>query len=76
MSTGIEDLGHEKPFAARVEVLAGYGLAAGEIACVLAITEDELKVTYAQELASSPLKANAVSRRASTGRQSARDGSR
>jgi hypothetical protein len=59
MSTGIEDLGHEKPFAAKVEALAGYGLAAADIACVLAIGEEDLKATYPHELESSALKANA-----------------
>jgi hypothetical protein len=59
MSTGIEDLGHEKPFAAKVEALAGFGLSAADIACVLAIDEEDLKATYAHELASSALKANA-----------------
>lgn len=59
MSTAIGELGHEKPLTTKVEALAGYGLAAAEIACVLAIDEEELKATYACELESSPLKANA-----------------
>jgi hypothetical protein len=59
MSTGVEDLGHEKPLAAKVEALAGYGLAPADIACVLAIDEEELKATYSHELESSALKANA-----------------
>ena len=58
MSTGIDE--HEdRPWAAKVEALAGYGLAAADIACVLAIDEEELKATYAHELKSSHLKANA-----------------
>jgi hypothetical protein len=59
MSTGIEELGHGTPLAAKVEALAGYGLAEPDIACVLAIDENELKAAYAQELKSSHLKANA-----------------
>ncbi|MBA3446838.1 MAG: hypothetical protein H0T56_04390 [Pseudaminobacter sp.] len=56
MSTSMEDLGHEKPLAAKVEALAGYGLAVADIACVLAIEVDVLKVTYAHELESSALR--------------------
>jgi hypothetical protein len=57
MNTGIDDV--DRPWAAKVEALAGYGLAAPDIACVLAIDEDELKATYTHELASSALKVNA-----------------
>jgi hypothetical protein len=49
----------ERPLSHKVEALAGYGLSPAEIACVLAIDEEELKATYAQELKSSHLKANA-----------------
>jgi hypothetical protein len=59
MNTVIGELAHEKPLAVKVEALAGYGLAVADIACVLAIDEDELKATYAHELESSALKANA-----------------
>jgi hypothetical protein len=41
MSTGLED--QDRPWAAKVEALAGYGLAAADIACVLAMDEDCLK---------------------------------
>jgi hypothetical protein len=34
MSTGVED--RDRPWAAKVEALAGYGLAAADVACVLA----------------------------------------
>jgi hypothetical protein len=57
MSTGIDD--QDRPWAAKVEALAGYGLTAADLACVLAMDEDVLKATYAHELESSHLKANA-----------------
>jgi hypothetical protein len=40
MSTGIDD--QDRPWAAKVEALAGYGLPAADIACVLSIDEDVL----------------------------------
>jgi hypothetical protein len=76
MSTGITDSGHDKPLAAKVEALAGYGLAAADIACVLAIDEEELKATYAHELESSALKANARVAESLYRKQSAKAGSR
>jgi hypothetical protein len=59
MSADLEEHGHDRPLAAKVEALAGYGLAAADIACVLGINEGALRATYAHELESSHLKANA-----------------
>ena len=49
----------EKPLAAKVEALAGYGLNAAEIARVVGADETELAAEYADELASGQIKANA-----------------
>jgi hypothetical protein len=48
-----------KPLSAKVEALAGYGIAPHEIARVLAVDEQELKAVYADELESGHIKANA-----------------
>jgi hypothetical protein len=53
------DLDHERPLSARVEALAGFGVSPADIACVLAVEEEELKAVYASELASGHIKANA-----------------
>jgi hypothetical protein len=57
MDEGIEDLGH-RPHASKVEAMAGYGLSATDIACVLDVGVDELKASYEKELASGQIKAN------------------
>ena len=49
----------EKPFAAKVEALAGYGISAADIAIVLSMDEQELRATYATELEGGHIKANA-----------------
>jgi hypothetical protein len=48
-----------KPFSAKVEALAGYGIAAPEIALVLGAQEPELRRDYADELVCGGIKANA-----------------
>lgn len=48
-----------KPFSTKVEALAGFGIPAADIACVLALDEADLKRDYAGELASGGIKANA-----------------
>ncbi|WP_287298319.1 hypothetical protein [Mesorhizobium sp.] len=42
-----------------MEALAGFGLSTADIACVLATDEQNLKATYAHELESGSIKANA-----------------
>jgi hypothetical protein len=59
MKADIDPVQYDKPLSSRVEALAGYGLPAADIACVLAVEEEELKATYAHELASGGIKANA-----------------
>ncbi|RLP22153.1 hypothetical protein [Mesorhizobium sp. YM1C-6-2] len=59
MSDAADPVGYEKPLASRVEALAGYGLPAADIACVLAVGEDELIAAYADELDSGGIKAKA-----------------
>lgn len=58
MSTPVEDLGH-LPDRARVEALAGFGLSAGEIACIFDLTEEALQNAFGKELTSGAIKANA-----------------
>jgi hypothetical protein len=53
-----EDLGYLPP-ASRVEAMAGFGLSAAEIAKVLGIDAELLKATFANELDSGQIKANA-----------------
>ncbi|RWP13973.1 hypothetical protein [Mesorhizobium sp.] len=48
-----------RPLSSRVEALAGFGLSTADIACVLATDEQNLKATYAHELESGSIKANA-----------------
>lgn len=48
-----------RPFSTKVEALAGFGIPAADIACVLALDEGELTRDYAGELASGAIKANA-----------------
>jgi hypothetical protein len=48
-----------RPLSSKVEALAGFGLSTADIACVLATDEQELKATYAHELDSGGIKANA-----------------
>ena len=59
MSDAANPVEYDRPLAARVEALAGFGLPAADIACVLEIVEEELKATYAHELESGGIKANA-----------------
>ena len=54
----VEDLG-PLPHRAKVEAMAGYGLSAADIARVLDIDAEELKASYAKELACGQIKANA-----------------
>jgi hypothetical protein len=49
----------ERPFSTRVEALAGYGIAAPDIARVLGTQEPELRREYADELVCGGIKANA-----------------
>ena len=49
----------ERPFSTRVEALAGYGIAATDIARVLGTQEPELRRDYADELVCGGIKANA-----------------
>jgi hypothetical protein len=58
MTDCVEDLG-QHPHASKVEAMAGYGLSATDIACVLDLGVDELKAAYEKELASGQIKANA-----------------
>lgn len=57
--TSTPDLVYERPLSAKVEALAGYGISPADIATVLAVDEQELKDTYANELGSGHIKANA-----------------
>ena len=59
MSDATDPVQYDKPLASRVEALAGYGLPAADIACVLAVEVEELKAAYAHELESGGIKANA-----------------
>ncbi|MCF6113161.1 hypothetical protein [Mesorhizobium muleiense] len=59
MSPDIEAPLENRPLSSRVEALAGFGLSAADIACVLATDEQDLKATYAHELESGAIKANA-----------------
>lgn len=59
MSEARHAVDYNKPLSSRVEALAGYGLPAADIACVLCIEEDELQADYTHELQSGGIKANA-----------------
>ena len=59
MSEAVDAVDYNKPLSSRVEALAGYGLPAADIACVLAVDEEHLKTDYAHELQSGGIKANA-----------------
>jgi hypothetical protein len=59
MSTYTEATGADRPLSPKVEALSGFGLSTADIACVLAIDENELQATYAHELESGGIKANA-----------------
>lgn len=54
-----DDLPHVRPLSAKVEALAGFGIPASEIACVLDVEEADLARDYAKELAGGAIKANA-----------------
>ncbi|WP_287208242.1 hypothetical protein [Mesorhizobium sp.] len=58
MSPDIEAPLENRPLSSRVEALAGFGLSTADIACVAA-DEQDLKATYAHELESGAIKANA-----------------
>jgi len=49
----------DRPFAAKVEAMAGYGITLAEIAIVLGTDEASVERDYAAELASGQIKANA-----------------
>ncbi|HEV7255902.1 MAG TPA: hypothetical protein VGN97_22745 [Mesorhizobium sp.] len=49
----------DRPLAAKVEALTGFGLSAQEIARVLELDETELAQAYARELGAGAIKANA-----------------
>jgi len=55
MNAGPED----RPLRAKVEALAGYGVAPASIARVLGLSEVELRATYAEQIEASAIKANA-----------------
>ncbi|RWN52199.1 hypothetical protein [Mesorhizobium sp.] len=59
MSPDIEAPQENRRLSSRVEALAGFGLSTADIACVLATDEQDLKATYAHELESGAIKANA-----------------
>ncbi|RWN96059.1 hypothetical protein [Mesorhizobium sp.] len=59
MDPDIEAPLENRPLNSRVEALAGFGLSTADIACVLATDEQDLKATYAHELESGAIKANA-----------------
>mgnify|MGYP001323176277 CR=1 FL=1 len=48
----------DKPFADKVEAMAGYGLSATDIALVLAMDETELQSVYQRELDAGAIKTN------------------
>ncbi len=54
-----DDLPHFRPLSAKVEALAGFGIPASEIACVLDVEKADLARDYAKELAGGAIKANA-----------------
>ncbi|WP_287187434.1 hypothetical protein [Mesorhizobium sp.] len=59
MSTEFEANRCDRPLSSKVEALAGFGLTAADIACVLATDEQNLKATYAHELESGGIKPTA-----------------
>jgi hypothetical protein len=59
MTDDIDHLAHVRPFAGKVEALAGFGISAGDIACVLGLDEGELTRDYGSEFACGGIKANA-----------------
>ncbi|TIP22512.1 MAG: hypothetical protein E5X67_36765 [Mesorhizobium sp.] len=63
---GIDAPLENRPLSSRVEAQAGFGLSTADIACVLATDEQDLKATYAHELESGAIKANARLPKAST----------
>lgn len=52
-------LPHERPFAAKVEALSGFGIPPADIAIVLGMDVDELTRDYKAELQGGSIKANA-----------------
>lgn len=48
----------DRPFAQKVETMAGYGVSAADIAIVLTIDEAELQSVYQRELDAGAIKAN------------------
>lgn len=59
MSDADNPVEYDRPLASRIEALAGFGLPAADIACVLEVGVDELKAIYVHELESGGIKANA-----------------
>ncbi|MEX0406775.1 hypothetical protein ABGN05_13980 [Aquibium sp. LZ166] len=59
MKNLVFDPADEKPHSAKVESLAGYGIAPEDIAVVLSIEEEDMRTTYAEELKAGHIKANA-----------------
>lgn len=49
----------DKPLASKVEALAGFGLTAADIACVLDLDPQALQADYHRELEGGSMKANA-----------------
>lgn len=58
MTASVDATSNAKPLGGRVEALAGFGLSAADIACVLAVDEAALNADYAHELQSGSIKAN------------------
>jgi hypothetical protein len=63
-----------KPHCAQVEAMAGYGVSAADIAQVLGIEVETLKVDYASQLDGGTSRPTHASLKASTARQSAKVG--
>lgn len=55
---GAEVQAPDKPFADKIEAMAGYGLSVADISVVLAIDEAELQSVYRRELDAGAIKAN------------------
>lgn len=59
MSNDVDHPSHVRPLAAKVEALAGFGISAGDIARVLGLDEDELRLHFSSEVDCGAIKANA-----------------
>ena len=59
MSHAADPVEYDRPLASRVEALAGFGLPATDIACVLAVDEEHLHAHCGHQLPSGAIKANA-----------------